>query len=117
MICGWISPEGKVYSCAYMEHLDLAYELCAQIQIPCGTVPDEELVKYGWIKAYFSIFDPKVHLYSNDRITEAQKAVLREDFENHPEDWDKLGVYELEWLDVIEPIYDEHGLRIPREGY
>ena len=59
MICGWISPEGKVYSCAYMEHLDLAYELCAQIQIPCGTVPDEELVKYGWIKAYFSIFDPK----------------------------------------------------------
>lgn len=117
MICGWISPEGKIYQCGYMEHLDMAYDLCAEIGIPVGVVPDEELVKHGWIKVYYSVLDYQTYLYSGAIITEAQKLVLREDYEKNPQAWHKLAIYEMEELGVLEPWYDADGFRIPRVDF
>lgn len=115
MLCGWLSPEGKMITCLYMEHLDLAYELCEQHEFPIMSIPpDEVLVKHGWYKCYYSIFDYQVHLYGNDAgiITQEQKDVLRRDYEEHPEDWGKIGTIELKYLGVIDEEYDENGMLI-----
>ena len=59
MICGWISPEGKVYSCAYMEHLDLAYELFEIIENKCR----DDL---GYMEAFNIHFEKA----DNDKLSE-----------------------------------------------
>ena len=118
MLCGWISPEGEYYNCDYMDHYNLADEFCNargySVIIKDRPMPvDEVLVHNGWIKCYYSIFDRQhVRVYGPTRINEAQKKILREDYFNHPENWDKCEKYLLEELDVIDPVYDESGCRV-----
>ncbi len=118
MIYGWISPEGEYYNCDYMGHYDLADEFVDALGYSIfkddKIIPvDEVLVNHGWIKAYTSMFDRQhVHLYGPTRISEAQKKLLREDYFDHPENWDRYGRYLLEELEVIDPEYDERGCRI-----
>ena len=118
MIYGWISPSGEYFDCEFMGHYDLACEFVEAREYRTiwnhKCLPaDEVLVRYGWIKAYTSMFDhTHVHLYGPTCITESQKEILRNDYFDHPENWDKYGRYLLEELDVIEPEYDEKGCRV-----
>lgn len=118
MIYGWISPDGAVYDCEFMAHYDLACEFVDAYNYKTyynGRFwpADEVLVHNGWIKCYTSMFD-RVHvqLYGPDHITTEQKEILRDDYFNCPENWDKYGKYLLEELEVIDPEYDEKGCRV-----
>lgn len=114
MLCGWLSPEGKFHECNYWGHIDLAYDLCEQLGFSSENLPDEALADHGWIKCFYSVFDYKVQLYSNEEglITEAQKSFLRHNYEEFPEDWGRGGKLELKFLGVLDPEYDEFGCLI-----
>lgn len=117
MLCGWLSPEGRMVDCNYWEHIEVAYELCEELNIKCSVayfLPDEELVKRGWIKCYHSILDRMVHFYYRDdwRATPEQAEILSKDYFNHPEDYDRLSKLELKFLAVLEEEYDTDGCLI-----
>lgn len=118
MLCGWLAPDGAFYNCDYMCHIDLAEEFCDRLGYPSiinerPQPADEVLVHYGWVKCYYSIFGRKhTRIYGPTRLTEPQKKILREDYFDHPEHWDKGERYFLEELDVLEPRYDESGCRV-----
>ena len=118
MIYGWISPKGTVYECDFMGHYDLACEFAQAYKYNPyfngrSWPADKVLVHNGWIKCYTSMFD-RIHtrLYSPQKITDIQKELLRNEYFNHPENWDKYEKYVLEELDVIESEYDERGYRV-----
>ena len=118
MLCGWLAPDGAFYNCDYMCHIDLAEEFCDRLGYPSiinerSQPADEVLVHHGWVKCYYSIFDRgHTRIYGPTRLTEPQKAILREDYFEHPENWDKAERYFLEELEVLEPKYDESGCRV-----
>ena len=119
MIYGWISPDGEYLSCEFMGHYDLACEIIDAngYRIIWGDknkpVDDVLVEHYGWIKAYHSMFDRKhTHLYMPHRLSEPQKKLLREDYFNYPENWDRFGRTLLEEYDVIDCTYDERGMCI-----
>ena len=119
MLYGWISPEGEYFNCEFMAHYDLAIEICATKNYPTfingknKPVDDVLVENHGWIKAYSSLFDRQhIQLYTNWNITEVQKRILRDDYFEHPENWDRHGKFTLEELGVIESDYDESGCRI-----
>lgn len=108
MIYGWISPSGEYFDCEFMGHYDLACEFVEArgyktIWDNRNLPEDEVLVRYGWIKAYTSMFDRShIQLYGPARITEPQKEILRNDYFDHPENWGKYGKTILEDLEVID---------------
>lgn len=53
MICGWLSPIGKFYSCQEYGHVNLAEQLVQEYyRTEQTTVPDEYLLERQWIKLY-----------------------------------------------------------------
>lgn len=60
--CGWLSPDGKFYRCAYMEHISLALRL---------SFDEPRLEKMGWLK----VQDGKIYLgiWVNPDIKPTQK--------------------------------------------
>lgn len=51
--CGWVSPDCNTYSCGYMEHLDLAEDICEFVYKRFGDNRcDDFLLEQGWIKVY-----------------------------------------------------------------
>lgn len=114
MLYCWISPEGAFFDCEFMAHYDLAEEICeargySTIINGKSKPADDVLVEnHDWIKAYSSLFDRQhIQLYTNWNITEIQKQILRDDYFEHPENWDRHGKFTLEELGVIESEYDE----------
>lgn len=118
MIYGWISPDGAIYDCEFMAHYDLACEFVEAYKYKTyfdnrSWPADEVLVRNGWIKCYTSMFDRNhIRLYCPKRLTDIQKKILRDDYFDHPENWDKCEKYLLEELEVIDPEYDESGCRV-----
>lgn len=119
MIYGWISPEGKIYECDFMSHYDLACELIKfnnynTIFNGNNESADDILIyHYGWIKCYASIFDRNhIQLCMPFHITEDQKKILLEDFLKNPNHYDKTTYWILEEYNIIEPTYDERGMKI-----
>lgn len=89
--CGWISPEGKTYSCNHYGHLDCAERLCTDFNLKWGygvikskikgledlhtyNAPDEVLLNNGWIKIDAS----KNHYCLWDKVTDKACAKLDE---------------------------------------
>ncbi len=105
MLCGWISPNGEYISCDCKGHLNLAHDIMEKYKYewPVNMPIDDYLVsRYGWIKAYYSIFDNAyTRLWCPRHITEYQKQILRDDYFDHPENWDQCEQFTLEELDVI----------------
>ena len=115
MLCGWLDPNGKLYKCEYWGHSDLAYQLVEdyKYKYDYSTPIEEVLIENGWIKLYYSMFDRNhIQFYGPPFISEAQKNILRNDYFEHPDYWGKDGKFYLEEYDVIEPTYDERGIRI-----
>lgn len=115
MLSGWLSPTGKFHACSYWEHIDLAYELLGAEHKHTCACPDEELIQKGWIKLYTSIFADGQQIYYNydrPRATENQRVFLRQQYENNPDIWDKVGIIELKTLGVLDEEYDENGCLI-----
>lgn len=123
MIYGWISPKGAIYDCEFMAHYDLACEFVDAYGYQTfynGRFwpADEVLVHNGWVKGYTSMFDRNhIQYYMPQSLTEWQKKILLEDYLEHPEDYDKASYWTLEEYGVIEPTYDEQGLRVNRYSF
>ena len=117
MLSGWLSPQGIMYECPYWGHIDLAYEILntqyGQRHFYDNT-PDETLVERGWIKLYTSIFSHNQEIYFKDsyRATLEQKDFLKNNYEQYPDNWSKVGIYELKFLGVLDEEYDEDGCLI-----
>lgn len=115
MLSGWLSPTGEFHPCPYWGHIDLAYELLGDVEKTENT-PDEELVKKGWIKLYYSLFlaEEQQIYYNYDicRATEPQKEFLKKWYNEFPDSWGKVGIIELKTLGVLDEEYDENGCLI-----
>lgn len=50
MPLGWLSPDGKMYECDYMDHLYLAEKLIKEYNYTSEdtNIPDEILLEQGW---------------------------------------------------------------------
>lgn len=103
MLYGWLGPNGEFYECAHMEHYNVAEKLVSGYS---GNKPaDEFLVEnMGWIKIYHSYFDKFTRLYTPHRITEIQKNIIRNNFFDFPQYWDKAETIRLKELDIIETL-------------
>jgi hypothetical protein len=108
-----------ICNCKKVSYFDIADALHQMLEVVAvafvrpevhSLYADEVLVRNGWIKCYTSMFDRNhIRLYCPQRLTDIQKKILRDDYFDHPENWDKCEKYLLEELEVIEPEYDESG--------
>ena len=73
---GWMDPAGKISSCGPQAHLKLAKELCDDPVYLRRGIPDDGLLKSGWIKTH--ITGETLHIFHGDsaKITKKQKKAL-----------------------------------------
>ena len=82
-ILGWLSPDGKLYECGYMEHLAVADEICRQLGVDLETVQhkDDYLLEHGWVHlTCTTFFEHKwfvIFPHNTDRLTQAQHDFLK----------------------------------------
>ena len=85
MLCGFLSPDGKLYSCPYYGHMSLAEKLVAELKIKRTDMCENVLLKNGWIcirpsDVYKAVYDDDGKIVF---ITDEQKEFFsknREEF-------------------------------------
>jgi hypothetical protein len=56
-LLGWLSPEGKMYECEYLDHIATAEELCSKYGYTDEDVHcDDILMKHGWVHLSMTTF-------------------------------------------------------------
>lgn len=83
-IIGWLSPEGKMYDCEYMDHIDEASEIIKEYNYESSNRPDDILMNHGWVhltRISFCVPFPQWGIFWKDpwwhHLTEAQKFFLK----------------------------------------
>lgn len=84
-ITGWLSPEGKMYNCEYMDHIAKADTLIKEYNYEKeNNRPDDILMNHGWVhltKMSFCMPFPQWCIFWKDpsrrHLTEAQKIFLK----------------------------------------
>ena len=56
-LLGWLSPEGKMYECEYLDHIATAEELCSEYGYTDEDIHyDDILMKHGWVHLSMTTF-------------------------------------------------------------
>lgn len=91
---GWLSPDGKWFSCIGMEHISTADTLAHQYNIKGEDLPEKLLEQRGWMKigTYFTASAQFSLLHTGEkRITKAQLETLWDWYQHH-----KVKTFEFE---------------------
>lgn len=101
MPLGWLAPNGEFTQCGAYDHFSAAREIIERISpedSACNN-PDDYLQNSGYVKISKGIlFDHGQYgIWWNNHLTEAQKTVLKEYFENP--DITVMKTCRLEWED------------------
>lgn len=87
MPTGWLSPNGELWKCEYLEHTATAEEICEKLNIPYNSFgyrgQDDALFSLGWCKlAISSIGEKRYWVHWERPLTAYQRYFLKEYFEN-----------------------------------
>lgn len=93
---GWLSPEGKLYPCGYMEHLGYADTLREELYpgVDSNEHPDDFLLNRGWVElTRFTFFGHKYMVifmwddFDTGKLTPEQHHYLKPFVEDN---WDEI---------------------------
>lgn len=81
---GWLSPEGRLHECDYMNHITEADKIIKEYGYEPGDRPDDILMDHGWAhltRVTFMVSIPQWCIFWKDpwrhHLTEAQKHFLK----------------------------------------
>ncbi len=99
---GWLSPNGELIKCDFMDHSKVADELVEKYKYPSTREDyyrsDDVLMRNGWVHITMSMFNHKLHIYWDKYLTDLQKIYLKPIFEDYKEDIDSIYIdcFEME---------------------
>jgi hypothetical protein len=87
---GWLSPDGKFYSCSYHEHRRLAYLIATFLYEELPSSPSDFLEQKGWLSVTMSgnVYGLLTR-QSDEGITVEQKTILARMSKRGDETWEE----------------------------
>ena len=92
---GFLKPDGTLIVCDSYEHLDKAFDICKELEIPCNNRMDaeQELFKLGWIEIRSRDIMSRIGVFIRDsdgnftgrqyHLTNEQKKYLTDHYEDY----------------------------------
>lgn len=84
--CGWLAPDGSFFPVGYAEHLAVARDILAQMNLQAAdtkNMPDEVLLNRGWASiTILSLLDHGWEIAWRNHLSDYQKNFLKPYFEN-----------------------------------
>lgn len=78
---GWLSPEGRLHECDFMDHIHTAEEIARGLGAPSDARHDDWLLEHGWVHlTVSSIVDHGwmvIFPYNRENLTEWQHKYLK----------------------------------------
>ena len=83
---GWLAPDCTTYSCGFMEHIDLAEDLCKFFNIETDNlhIADDVLLERGWVKVGMDGWIGIINKMNNQQFEFLESRNIRNMFEDDP---------------------------------